>query len=380
MWVIQVVFWLALGLIVYTMIGYPILALGLGAIVRRDVHKAPIEPSVSFIIAAYNEEAVIGEKLRQTLALDYPRERLELIVASDGSTDGTDEIVRSFAEQGVILYRGPGRQGKTATLNGAVDSAGGEIVVFSDATGRYSSQAIRELAAHFNDPSVGCVTGRVAYRYGDDVTSRGFRWYQRFAVGIRNAETRFGSQTSVSGSIHALRRELFRPGAPEHSADVVDAVNTVAQGRRVVYARQAVSYEQARSSVRDEYRCRVRIGVRNTAVTPYVLSRLMRSGALGYLFQMISHKFLRWWLWLWLLTLAITNAVLVGQGTVYAVLAAAQGAFYCLALGGLAAARYGVTVRFVSSMSFFVVANAAMCVGVFEWLRGRRMPRWEPVR
>ena len=377
---IEILFWTAMGPVLYTLFGYPLLSLALAAIVRRKVDKQPITPRVTYIIAAYNEEDSIAEKLRQTLDLDYPADRLEIIVASDGSTDSTDEIVKSFGDRGVKLYRAEGRLGKTATLNGAVAAATGDIVIFSDATGIYSPQAIRELAANFNDPTVGCVTGRVSYRYGRDATSEGFRFYQKIAVAIREAESRFGSQTSVSGSIHAIRRELYRPAHPAFSLDVIDAVHAVAGGCRVVYEGQAVSIEESRTRLGDEFRCRVRISVRTTSMIPYILSQLIRHGRFGYLFQMVSHKFLRWYLWLTLVVALTTSIVLAWRSPFYAVLAVLQIAGYAAGLIGLLAARWKVRLPFVSFITFFLMGNAAACVGALKCLRGQRMPRWEPVR
>ncbi len=378
--IVEAAFWFSLGVILYTLVGYPLLTLVLAAIVRRRVDKQPITPRVSLIIAAYNEEAVIADKIQRSLELDYPIDRLEIIVASDGSTDRTDDIVRSFAGRGVKLFRHEGRGGKTQTLNAAVPTATGDIVVFSDATGIYNPEAIRELAANFNDPTVGCVTGRVAYRYGDDATSQGFKGYQRIAVAIRRAESRFGSQTSVSGSIHAIRRSLYRPANPAFSLDVIDAVHTVVQGRRVVYENNAVSLEQSRSSPWDEFRCRVRISVRTTSMIPYLLTQLLKHRRVGYAFQMISHKILRWWLWLLLALALASNLALIGHARIYIILAVLQVAAYASAIAGLLAGRLRVRVPGISMLALFLLGNIALCVGSFKAMLGKRMGAWEPVR
>lgn len=380
MWHIEVVFWLAAAMSLYTLVGYPLLTLILAAIVRKRVDKQPIQPKVSFIIAAYNEEDAIAQKIEQTLALDYPSEKLEIIVASDGSTDRTDEIVGSFSGLGVKLYRSESRSGKTGALNETVETATGDILVFSDATGTYSPQSVRELVANFNDPSVGCVTGRVTYKYGEDVNSQGFRGYQRIAVAIRRAESLFGSQTSVSGSIHAMRRELFQPSPPEFSLDVIDAVHAVSQGYRVVYENDALSQEESRDSVAAEFRCRVRIGVRGTSMIPYVLRQLVGHGRLGYAFQMISHKIFRWELWFFLLVALVSNVILIERSTAYASLALLQLAFYGVACLGLVSRHVVARLPLVSTASLFVMGNAAMAVGAIKCLAGRRMAKWEPVR
>ncbi|MHB9009741.1 MAG: glycosyltransferase, partial [Limisphaerales bacterium] len=223
----------------------------LAAVLNRKVQRAAIYPKVSIIIAAYNEEGAIASKIEQTLSLHYPKEQMEIIVASDGSSDRTDDIVRSFCDQGVQLFRVEGRVGKTVTLNRAAAVATGEILVFSDSTGDFNAEAIRELVSNFADPEVGCVSGRVAYRYGIDATSAGFKDYQRLAVLVRRAEGLFGSQTSVSGSIHAMRRELFRPTPAWASPDIFNALHTVLAGKRVVYENSAVAIEASRNGFRD---------------------------------------------------------------------------------------------------------------------------------
>ncbi|MBN2445610.1 MAG: glycosyltransferase family 2 protein [Phycisphaerae bacterium] len=377
---VEILFWLSVGAALYTLAVYPTLTLVLAAVVRKEVDKKAIEPRVSFIIAAYNEEAAIAEKIKQTLELDYPRDRLEVIVASDGSTDRTDEIVESFADQGVRLFRGKGREGKTGMLNRAVATATGEIVIFSDATGVYSSQAIRELVANFHDARIGCVTGKVAYRYGEDSTSQAFKGYQRFAVAVRRAETRFGSQTSVSGSIHAIRRSLYQPANPAFSLDVVDAVHAVSQGYRVVYETEAVSVEESRTSMMDEFRCRVRIGVRATSSVLYIVGQLIGHRRFGYAFQMISHKIMRWWLWCFLLLALVTSIALAWDSPFYAAVAALQGLFYLTGLMGCLASRLKTSVPLVPTITLFVAANAAMACGAIKALAGKRMSAWEPVR
>lgn len=378
---VTIIFFFSVGVLSYTLLGYPLLTLALAALINRRVDKKAITPSVTFLIAAYNEEDVIGEKLEQTLALDYPRDKLQIVVASDGSSDRTEEIVSGFADFGVILYRSEGRKGKTQTLNGAIAAcATGDIIVFSDATGIYNDQAIRELVANFNDPTIGCVTGRVAYAYGEDSNSKGFRFYQRFALAIRRAESRFGSQTSVSGSIHAMRRELFQPGRPEFSLDVIDAVHTAVRGYRIVYENDAQSLETSRTSMASEFRCRVRISVRGVSMIPYVFTRLVASRQWSYLFQMISHKFLRWWMWLFLVLALVSNIALIGASMWFRSILLLQSAFYVTAILGLLAARKSIAIPLVSSAAFFVMGNAAMCVGALKRLWGASMATWEPAR
>lgn len=376
----EVIFWISLILVAYTLIGYPVIANLLAIVARRDVQKQYIEPRISFIIAAYNEETSIAEKLEQTLALDYPPDQLEIIVADDGSSDRTPEIVRSFGDRGVIHFRSDHRAGKTDCLNRAAAIATGEILVFSDATGVFDARSLRELASHFADPDVGCVSGRVAYRYGKDLTSGGFRVYQRVVVGVRRAEGAFGSVTSVSGAIHAVRASVFRPTDPTYTQDLADAIHTVVQGKRVSYEYDAIAWEDSRASLRSEFESRIRICVREHTMLAFIIGSLVRARRWMYLFQMFSHKFLRWWLWAPLVMLLVSSLALAGTSPLHAVAAALQIAFY---LGGIAAIwfeRAGRRIPGTSPLAFFVAGNAAMCIGLFRWLRKGAMPTWNPIR
>jgi cellulose synthase/poly-beta-1,6-N-acetylglucosamine synthase-like glycosyltransferase len=378
--VIEIVFWTALALAFYAVAGYPVLSLILAALIGKKVDKKAVFPTISFIIAAYNEEKDIAGKLDQTLELDYPKDKLQIIVASDGSTDRTDEIVKSYAEKGVILNRVEGRKGKTHALNETVKKATGEILIFSDATGIYNKEAVKELIANFNDPSVGCAAGRVTYGYGRDANSAGFKRYQKIAVAIRQAESRFGSQTSVSGSIHALRRTLFVPSPIHLSPDVLDAVHTVIQGYRVVYENNATSREESRTQMKDEFRARVRMGVRGLPVIPHILGLVLKHHQYGYAFQLISHKILRWTLWLWLLIAMTTNPLLIDQGMLYAAIAVFQTIFYSLAVLGIIIGWRGKKVPGLSTLALFVMGNAALGFGMIKSLCGKKMGAWEPAR
>lgn len=376
----EVIFWISLALVVYTLIGYPLTANLLAIVAKRNVRKQYIEPRLSFIIAAYNEEASIAEKLDQTLALDYPPDRLEIIVADDGSSDRTPDIVRSYADRGVIHFRSEHRAGKTDCLNRAAAIATGEILVFSDATGVFDSRSLREMAANFADPEVGCVSGRVAYRYGKDLTSGGFRVYQRVVVGVRRAEGAFGSVTSVSGAIHAVRASVFRPADPAFTQDLADAIHTVVQGYRVAYEYDAVAWEESRASLRTEFESRIRICVREHTMLSFMIGSLVRAKRWLYLFQLFSHKFLRWWLWGPLVLLLLSSLALSTTSPLYAAAATLQILFYLGALAAIGLERAGKRIPGTSPLAFFVAGNAAMCVGLFRWIRKGAMPTWNPIR
>lgn len=368
---------LALG---YTYAGYPLLVHLLARLRPRPVRRAPFEPSVSFIIAAYNEEKDIARKLENTLELDYPADRLEIVVASDGSTDRTEEIVRTYEDRGVRLFVPEAHRGKTGTANEVVPTTRGEILVFSDATGLYNPESVRAMASNFADSRVGAVTGRVAYSYGESATARGFELYQRYVVPQRQAESRFGTETSVSGSIHAIRRELFVPAPPELSYDMVHPLHVAQAGKRSVYEAEAVSLEEARSEAADEFRSRVRIAVRAFSFVPYLLRGLPRCRDSTFVFQVISHKLLRWMSPVFLALAFLAAAVLALRGGAWLLPLAASLAGLAAAGLGWLASRWGRPGRLVAAPLFFVTINLAYLVGLFRYLRGARLAGWGTAR
>jgi hypothetical protein len=239
-----VVFWGALGMLVYVYVGYPALIWLLATLRPRPVRRQPITPKVSFVCTVYNEEAVIAEKLRATLAFDYPPEQLEILIASDGSTDRTDEIVRSFGDR-VRLLRVEGRVGKTATQNEAVRAATGEILVFSDATTIYRPDAVRQIVQNFADPDVGLATGGAAYIGSDGLVHEGRAAYWNYESFVRSHESAFNSVLGAAGCFHAMRKPLYNFLGADLISDVAQAVKTVQKGYRAVVDDSAFCYEPA---------------------------------------------------------------------------------------------------------------------------------------
>jgi cellulose synthase/poly-beta-1,6-N-acetylglucosamine synthase-like glycosyltransferase len=376
-----VLFIISVTLIVYTYIGYPALLWALSRLFGRPLRKAAITPKLSIIIAAYNEESDMARKLDETLALDYPKERLEIVVASDCSTDGTDEIVRAYGAQGVILHRRPQRLGKTSAQNHAVSVSSGEILVFSDATTHYQTDTLRKLVRGFADPQVGAVTGNVVYvdHNATDV-GLGARSYWGYEFFIKQCESNLGSLLGVCGCLYAVRRSSYARLDEDMSSDFVIASEIYKQGLRTVYEPQAISSEDTNKRGGAEFRMRVRIIEQTmSALSRYrALLNPFKHGL--YALQMISHKVMRYVVPFLLLIAFDANALLVSHGSFFRQLFVVQALFYCAALAGWLSETLGIRLGRLAIPYYFVLANAASLVAFLKFVGGQSHVTWEPLR
>jgi cellulose synthase/poly-beta-1,6-N-acetylglucosamine synthase-like glycosyltransferase len=375
------VFWSMVALIVYVYVGYPCLVFLLASLRPRPVRKGPELPTVSFIIAAYNEEASIADKLRNTLALEYPSERLQIIVASDGSTDRTEEIVRSeFA--GRVTLVAAGRHGKMVAQNRAVaEAATGDIILFSDATTVYRPECLRALVASFADPEVGLATGNVIH--GLEVNAgvvKGRAAYWNYENFVRRHESRFDSILGAAGCFHALRRRLYTPLAPDLIGDVVQTVKVVQQGYRAVVEEEAVVYEPAESTtIREELERRARVIARGLRGKWYLRDFFNPFRHPWFCVQVLSHRILRWSVPLFLIGLLLANLALLDR-PLYRAIFGAQVAFYALAALGWALERRRLSPPGLTVPFYFCVINLAPLLALRSLLRGERKTTWETGR
>ena len=307
----KTLFWGAFGALAWTHVGYP-LAAGLAARVRpRPVRARHWEPRVAVIVAAYNEETVIERRLENLLELDYPADRLEIVVASDASTDRTDELVEAVAanEPRVRLLACP-RGGKVAAQNRAVRESSGEVVAFSDANATWAPDALRRLVAALADPDVAYVCGRLQLQAADGSNREGLYW--RYELWLREQESRLGSVTGGNGSIYALRREDYAEVDPRFGHDLAFPYLMVQRGRRAVYEPEAVAFEKPTPSNEAEYRRKVRMFEHCWLIT--LRGSMLRRLPLGYLVEVVSHRLLRYGSGLLHVILLGTSLVLVGGG------------------------------------------------------------------
>ena len=376
-------FWLAVASVFYVYAGFPVLVVAVGWLRRREVNKKPITPSVSLIVAAYNEEESIGQRLENALALDYPAEALEIIVASDGSTDRTEAIVERYGDHCVRLLRLP-RRGKIPAVNAAVAHASGSVLIFSDANSMYDRQALRKLVQNFADPEVGGVAGNTGYTIppGSESSSRGEDLYWNYDTWLKQLESLSGSVVSAHGGMYAIRRELYVPiSDPAVTDDFAISTAVIEQGWRLVFEREARSYEAAVPEAGREFQRRTRLMTRGLRGL-LLRKRLLNPFRYGfYSLVLFSHKVLRRLLPVALLILCASSMALSSRGVLYSFAAAAQIVFYSAAGAGYLLRRTRLGQRkYLYIPFFYCLANAAALVAAAKLILGERIALWQPQR
>jgi cellulose synthase/poly-beta-1,6-N-acetylglucosamine synthase-like glycosyltransferase len=379
--VAQIVFLLSVLSIGFIYAGYPALMFLLSRVFRQPVRRASILPRVSMIIAARNEESSIADKLENALSLDYPKDRFELIVASDASTDRTDEIIREFADRGVILHRQELRQGKTRAQHRAVSVSSGEILLFSDATTMYEPDVIHKIVRNFADPTVGCVGGQLVYV--DNKSSsigKGCRSYWNYEKLLKRWESDFGSLIGVSGCLYAVRRCCQAKLASDMIDDFAIATEIQRQGLRTVYEPEAISKEDTNHRANDEWRMRVRV-IEQTISALHRYREVLNPRKHGqFAFQIICHKVFRYLVPALLLVALVSNWFAWDGDNAFKYIFLGQMAAYFVAFAGWVGARFGVKMGLVAIPYYFALVNIAIVVAFIKFLRGQSHVVWEPVR
>ena len=377
----EIVFWAAVLMLAYIYAGYPVLAGMLARRYGRPVRRGPILPSVTVVIAAYDEERHIREKIDNVLALDYPRDRLNIIVASDASADATDRIVREHPAQNVELLRVEGRQGKTACQNAAAAVARGEILMFTDATTRIDPHALTAMVQNFADPEVGSVAGSLVYvAAGADPTSQGGTAYWSYESRLRLAESQLGSLIGVSGCLYCVRRGCYQPIPPGLISDFVIALRIREQGLRTVLEPEALCYEETLTDADRELSMRIRVSVRSL-VALLAERRCLNPLRYGcFAWQLWSHKLLRYLApYFWIVAL-IASCVLAIDRVLYRGLFAAQLALVIVGALGFSLHARRRNLGIVTKPYYLLLTNLASLLATWRLLRGERMVTWKPVR
>lgn len=373
-------FWASCVGIAYPYVGYAAL-IWLIAKFRQDPYLMSDRlPTVTVLVAAYNEEDVIARKIRNSLALDYPKEKLEILVVTDGCTDGTDAEIRRFSEAGVRLLSRPWRQGKVNALNAAIPLAKGEIVVCSDANAFFDPQNLKLLVRHFGDPRVALVAGEKRIRDDGKAVSAGEGLYWRYESFLKRLDSSVSTALGATGEIFAIRRERFEPLPPDAVIeDFVLSMRYVLEGYRVVYEPKAISWEEASPSFREEFKRKVRIIAGGWQSVIWLRALLSpRYGLVA--FQYLSHRVLRWMVVPFLLPLAFISNLMLASEPLYAVLLAAQVSLYAAAACGYHLQQRGIRWKFFYLPFYFVFLNVAALLGAYRYLTGKQPVTWEKVQ
>lgn len=374
-----VVFAVAAAVTLYIYAGYPALIFLLARLRPRPVARADATPSITMIVPTFNEEAVIERKIRNALASDYPHEKLEVLVLSDGCTDGTCGIVKQF-ENGVVRLIELPRGGKAAALNRGASEARGEILVLTDANVDLAPDALRVLARSFSDPEVGGVSGKKKYvvRTATDTTEQGENLYWRWDQWQKTLESAIGSIFAADGTLYAVRRSLYVPiEDPAQADDIAISARIVLQGRRLVFDPAAVAFEEAPAEGRDEFRRKIRVTNHSVRALLNLGTALWTSGF--YTVELLSHKLVRHLVPFLLLALLAANLWLARDFHLFRLALVLQAAFYALAIAGaLLRHRRGGALKVFSVPYYFCLVNAAAFFGVLSILRGSRVKEWAP--
>ncbi|HWC48754.1 MAG TPA: glycosyltransferase family 2 protein [Solirubrobacterales bacterium] len=370
-----ILFWLSAGAIVYTHLGYPLLLMGLARLRRQSVGlrnrrsngQAENLPTVSLIIPAYDEEEVIAEKVANALALDYPRDRLQVIVASDGSSDATAERARA-AGASLVLELPPG--GKVAALNAASEQAAGEVLAFSDANSVWARDALRRLVAPFADPAVGYVCGQVRFLDPEGNNLEGAYW--RYEMAVREAESSLAGVTAGNGAIYAVRRDAYIPLDASGSHDLSFPFRLAKRRLRSLYAPAARAEEKMVPTIEGEFarKRRMMVGLWDIVVSEGMLSP--RGYPSLYAFEIASHRLLRYLSPLLHVIAFVANLFLLGSGWFYDLAFVLQLAFIAVALLGNA-----VPIAPFRIARYYALTTASIALGTWDRLRGGAGGRWE---
>ena len=375
---IAIIFWSSFALLIYIYFGYPLTIFLISKLFSKPLPKNSYFPTISIVIAAHNEENVIGKTIENKLELNYPQDKLSIYVISDASSDNTDTIVKQYQPKGVTLLRQEIRGGKTAALNYAASLNKSEIIVFSDANSHYHKDALIHLAENFSVPNVGYVTGKMVYvNPQGNLIGDGCTKYMQYENFIRYHETNSGSVVGVDGGIDAIRSALYIQMPADAQPDLLLSLKVAEQGFRVVYEPKAVLNEQVLSVTRDEYRMRKRVALRALHVL-YMMKHLLNPFKYGLLsFQLIFHKILRYISCVFMAIVLVLNLFLLNAHPLYSMILLVQAVFYSLAFIGYCT-NASKNIPLLYSPFYFVLVHLASLVAFIQFILGKKQIIWEP--
>lgn len=378
----KIIYWIIFGIIFYAYMGYPIVLYLLSNLFyfkkKKEVNAYNKWPNVSLLIAAYNEEKVISAKIENCLMLDYPKDLLHIWIASDGSSDNTNNIVKTYmaANENIHLLEFP-RTGKSGIINQAMKSVKGEIVVFSDANTEYLHDSLKRLIKHFEDPGIGCVSGRLIYRNpGEIISGRGESIYWKYETTLKKMESKLGYVAGANGAIYAIRKDLFEPFSPRTiNDDFTISMKIVMNGFRSVYDENAVVYEDVAPTMESEFHRHVRDGAGHYIAVIHLLGLLnLLLGLRSFIYW--SHRIFRWMVPFLMIMLFMVNIFLL-DGLIYKYLFILQCIFYLFAIIGWAGTK-NAGFPFLIYVPFYLCnLNLALFLGFLRAVANVQKTTWE---
>jgi biofilm PGA synthesis N-glycosyltransferase PgaC len=379
-----ILFWSLLFLIFYCYLGYPVLICLLSKSFPKPVFKSSIFPSVSVVIAAHNEEDVIKAKLDNLFALDYPADKIEILIGSDASTDKTNAILQNYQDPRLHVFINAKRRGKMTTVNDLVEKAQGEIIFFNDARQLIDKDALKNLVANFADPSIGCASGELLFHKTEGGTAQGVNFYWEYEKFIRGHEARVHSMLGATGAIYAIRKLLYVPAPPEVVLDdMFTPFKIIEKGYRAIFDGSAHAYDKAAHSATEEYRRKARTLYGNYQIFS-MFPGLFDPFASPIAIQFFSHKFLRVMVPFFMIILFPLNFILIDQGA-YKLIFALQLIFYIAAfIGALARGQKYVIFKPIVKLCYvpyvFCLLNFAALAGFYRFIGAKQDTAWQKAR
>ncbi|MHA1291716.1 MAG: glycosyltransferase family 2 protein [Promethearchaeota archaeon] len=376
----EIIFWLSIFLILYCYFGYPAILIILGLFQSKKIKKTEIIPSITLLIPVYNEEKFIRKKIDNSLDLDYPKDKLEIVVTSE-SDDKTNEIVKGYKNRGVKLFAYSGRDGKQFTIYRTIHKCSGEIIVFTDANSMFKKDAIKKLVVYFNEPNVGCVSGELKYVNPKKEAAReseGLYW--KYEIWIKKLESKIMSVLGANGSIYAIRKNLYSPISKYRGDDFELPIRIIQQGYGSVFAPEAFSFESMSKTLKEEFNRKIRIVGWVWRSALILLKDSFRKKQFLLIFQLICHKVLRWLVGIFLIIIFISSLYLINK-PLYLCFFFAQVILYSLSvLGYLKEKKGGRSNKLINIIYYFIMINLASILGILKSIFGKQGPTWQKVR
>ncbi len=371
----KILFWFFLGLISFIYFLFPVLIFLTAKLRGKQAQKNKITPLISLIIPLHNEEKVIRKKIENSLFLDYPQDKLEIMFALDGCTDKTKEILSGYDDNRIRILEIRERVGKVTALNKAVTQAKGEILVFSDANSMHQSDTLKNLVRNFSDEKVGCVCGKLSYLEADRTfVGKGENLYWRYEHFIKSQESRLGRLLITNGSIQAVRKEAYPYPDPEIADDFSVPLLIQAKGYKILYEPEAVVYEVATQSLKEEFKQKVRIVSQGIKGAIKLKRELLTLDPVS-IFELLFHKTLRWFVPFFLAVIFLLNSMLIKE-KLYFYIFSLQVMFYIFAFVGFFL-RHQSKIKLFYIPFYFCLVNFASLVAVFRLFNGEETRMWE---